>query len=105
MLGEGATYVLTISLTKESPSAFDLLLDMLDRHYAAMPAYPFPFVAPEKGWYYVQNTSGEGMLMPLEKADEINKPFSCSEPFSYAAKLLSGSPTSFDMPGWLLGRR
>ena len=78
VLGEGATYVLTISLTKESPYAFDLVLDIPDRHYAAMPAYPFPFVAPEKGWYYVQNTSGEGMLMPLEKADEINKPFSWS---------------------------
>ncbi|PYV69505.1 MAG: hypothetical protein DMG96_33785 [Acidobacteria bacterium] len=78
VLGEGATYVLTVSLTKESPYAFDLLLDIPDRHYAAMPAYPFPFVAPEKGWYYVQNTSGEGMLMPLEKADEINKPFSWS---------------------------
>src|SRR6184192_1238826 len=48
VLGGGATYVLTISLTKESPYAFDLLLDMLDRHYAAMPAYPFPFVAPRK---------------------------------------------------------
>jgi Glycosyl hydrolases related to GH101 family, GH129 len=76
--GEGVTYLLTISLTKESPYAFDLLLDVPDRHYAAMPAYPFPFVAPEKGWYYVQNTSGEGMLMPLEKADEINKPFGWS---------------------------
>src|SRR5712691_448302 len=55
VLGEGATYVLTISLIKECPYAFDLVFDMPDRHYAAMPAYPFTFVAPEKGWYYVQN--------------------------------------------------
>jgi hypothetical protein len=73
-----ATYVLTISLTKEFPYAFDLVLEIPDRHYATMPDYPFPFVAPGKGWYYVQNTSGEGMLMPLEKADEINQAFSWS---------------------------
>ena len=78
VLGEGTTYVLTVSLTKESPYAFDLVLDIPNRNYAAVPAYPFPFVAPEKGWYYVQNTSGEGMLMPLEKAAEINTPFSWS---------------------------
>jgi hypothetical protein len=42
VLGEGGTYLVTISLAKGSPHAFDLLLDMPDRHYAAMPAYPFP---------------------------------------------------------------
>jgi Glycosyl hydrolases related to GH101 family, GH129 len=76
--GEGATYALTVSLSKESPSAFDLVLDIPGRHYAAVPGYPFPFAAPEKGWYYVQNTSGEGLLMPLEKAAEIDMPFSWS---------------------------
>jgi hypothetical protein len=76
VVGEGASYVLTLSVSKESPYSFDLVLDIPNQHYALMPAYPFPFTAPGKGWYYVQNTSGEGMLMPLEKADEINKPFS-----------------------------
>jgi glycosyl hydrolase family 129 len=78
VLGEGGTYLVTISLAKESPHAFDLLLDMPDRHYTTMPAYPFPFVAPEKGWYYVQNTSGEGMLMSLKEAEDIYKRFSWS---------------------------
>ena len=78
VLGEGETYLLTISLTEGSPHAFDLVLDLPDRHYATMPNYPFPFVASEKGWFYVQNTSGEGMLMPLVKAEEINKSFSWS---------------------------
>jgi len=78
VLGEGATYALTVSLSKDSPFAFDLILDIPGRHYAAVPGYPFPFAAPEKGWYYVQNTSGEGMLMPLEKAAEIDMPFSWS---------------------------
>jgi hypothetical protein len=78
VLGEGGTYLVTISLAKESPHAFDLLLDMPDLHYTTMPAYPFPFVAPEKGWYYVQNTSGEGMLMSLKEAEDIYKRFSWS---------------------------
>lgn len=78
VLGGAEPYVLTISLSKESHCAFDLVLNVPDRHYAAMPSYPFAFSAPEKGWYYVQNTSGEGMLMPLQKASEIDKPFSWS---------------------------
>ena len=41
-------------------------------------------------------------LMPLEKAEEINKPFSWTEPFNYASKLLCGSRTSLDMPGWYI---
>ena len=32
-------------------------------------------MAPEKGWYYVQNTSGEGMLMPMDQSAQISKPF------------------------------
>jgi hypothetical protein len=46
VLGEGTTYVLTVSLTKESPYAFDLVLDMPDRHYAAMPLIPSPCAVP-----------------------------------------------------------
>ena len=78
VLGEMATYVLTISVTKDSPYAFDLVLDIPNQRYAVMPGYPFRFVAPGKDWYYVQNTSGEGMLMPLKRASEINMPFSWS---------------------------
>ncbi len=40
MLGEGGTHLVTISLAKESPHAFDLVLDMSDRHYAEMLAIP-----------------------------------------------------------------
>ena len=32
-------------------------------------------MAPDKGWYYVQNTSGEGMLMPMDQSARISKPF------------------------------
>jgi hypothetical protein len=78
VVGDGASYALTVSFGKESPAAFDLVLDVPGRHYAAIPDYPFAFVAPEKGWYYVQNTSGEGMLMPLERPAQIDKPFSWS---------------------------
>jgi len=72
------TYTVTISLAKQCPHAFDLLLEMPNRRYTALPGYPFPFVAPGKGWHYVQNTTGEGMLMPLEKMGEINDPFGWS---------------------------
>ena len=78
VLADNDTYAVTISFTKECPYGFDLLLDMPNRHYAELPPYPFPFLAPEKDWFYVQNTTGEGMLMPLAKAEEINKPFGWS---------------------------
>ena len=78
VVGEEGTYAVTLSFAKECPHAFDLQLEMPDQRYTSLPAYPFPFAAPEKSWYYVQNTSGEGILMPLEKAEEINKPFGWS---------------------------
>ena len=95
---EGEAYVLTISLSKESPVAFDLVLNIPDRHYAIMPAYPFPFAAPEKGWYYVQNTSGEGLLMPLEKAAAIDMPYSWSgsQPWWGLTDLKRGMITRLD---------
>jgi hypothetical protein len=46
VLGEGGTYLVTISLAKGSPHAFDLLVDMPDRHYAAMPLIPSPCAVP-----------------------------------------------------------
>ena len=69
------TFAVAISLSKECLHAFDLQLEIPGRQYASLPGYPFPFAAPDKGWYYVQNTTGEGMLTPLEKPEEINKAF------------------------------
>jgi hypothetical protein len=70
------TSTLTLALAKDCPYAFDLLLDVPDRHYTLFPGYPFPFAAPPgEDWYYVQNTSGEGMLMPWEKMDQIKGAF------------------------------
>src|SRR5512146_1702934 len=67
VVGGAATYQLTVSLSKECAYGFDLVLDTPGQRYAVLPDYPFPFIAPGKGWYYVQNTSGEGMLRPLDK--------------------------------------
>src|SRR5256885_4582967 len=75
VLGGGTKYNLTVSFTKQCPNAFDFLLDVPGRKYTALAGYPFHFAAPHKGWYYVQNTSGEGMLMPLDNPQEISKPF------------------------------
>jgi len=76
--GPAGTYAVTVSFTRERPHAFDLLLDVPGRRYAVLPGYPFPFAAPGKGWHYVQNTTGEGMLMPLEHPEQINQAFSWS---------------------------
>jgi hypothetical protein len=77
MRADGA-FAVTISFSRERPHAFDLVLDVPGRRYTVFPGYPFPFVAPAKGWHYVQNTTGEGMLMPLEHIEQINKPFGWS---------------------------
>jgi Glycosyl hydrolases related to GH101 family, GH129 len=78
VLGEGETYAVTLTLDAASPHAFELALEISDRRYTSLPAYPFPFTAPDKNWFYVQNTTGEGMLMPLNKAANIYKPFGWS---------------------------
>lgn len=75
VVGADGTYAVTLSFTQECPHAFDFVLDVPDRRYTGFPGYPFPFAAPEKGWHYVQNTTGEGMLMPLDKMEEIQSPF------------------------------
>jgi hypothetical protein len=70
--GPGGTYALTIRLSPDQPYGFDLALDVPGRKYSSPPAYPFSFAAPQVGeWFYVQNTTGEGMLMPLTKPAEI----------------------------------
>src|SRR4051794_23680503 len=68
--GKGGPYSLTLSLSPDCPHGVDLTLEIPDRKYTAPLAYPFPFTAPAD-WFYVQNTTGEGMLMPLSKPDEI----------------------------------
>jgi len=78
ILGQNQTYHITISFDKDSPESFNLLVDIPNEHYAVARDYPFLFQAPTKDWYYVQNTSGEGMLMPLAKAPAINKAYSWS---------------------------
>ncbi len=73
ILGGGKSYLVTLSLKPESPEAFDLALQIPGRPYTQKPPYPFPFTASGKDWSYVQNTSGEGMLMPLDKPRDIFK--------------------------------
>src|SRR5262249_43874053 len=62
--GPGGPYSLSIRLAPDAPHGFDLSLDLPGRKYTAPPPYPFPFAAPQGDWFYVQNTTGEGMLMP-----------------------------------------
>lgn len=76
--GGGQSYLITLSLKQESSQAFDLTLQIPGQTYTKLPAYPFPFTASGKDWSYVQNTSGEGMLMPLEKPLDIFKEYGWS---------------------------
>ena len=76
--GPGETCDLTIELKGTRAAAFDLTVAVPDDKYGTLPAYPFHFVAPDKGWSYVQNTSGEGMLMPLNEPHRINKAYGWS---------------------------
>lgn len=76
--GPGETCDLTIELKGATSSGFDLTAALPNEHYGTLPAYPFHFVAPDKGWSYVQNTSGEGLLMPLDRPGEINKAYGWS---------------------------
>jgi len=76
--GPRETCDLTIALKDGMTSAFDLTVAISNRQYATQPGYPFHFVAPAKDWSYVQNTSGEGMLMPLDRPGDINKPYGWS---------------------------
>ena len=76
--GPRETCDLTIVLKDGITPAFDLTAAIPNEQYAMHPVYPFHFVAPGKGWSYVQNTSGEGMLMPLDRPAEINKAYGWS---------------------------
>ncbi len=72
--GARETYDLTIELKGGKAAGFDLTAKPNER-YGKLPPYPFHFIAPDKSWSYVQNTSGEGMLMPLDRPGDINKPY------------------------------
>ncbi len=76
--GGGQSYLVTIALDQDSPQAFDLALELPGESYTRLPSYPFPFTASGKDWSYVQNTSGEGMLMPLDKPRDIFKQYGWS---------------------------
>ncbi|CAN5431074.1 hypothetical protein BH18VER2_BH18VER2_00310 [soil metagenome] len=76
--GPGELCDLKIELKEGSAAGFDLTVAVPNEHYRKLPAYPFHFVAPDKSWSYVQNTSGEGMLMPLDRPGEINKAYGWS---------------------------
>ena len=73
--GPGESCDLTIALKEGTSSDFDLTVAIPDQRYATMPPYPFHFVAPDKGWFYVQHAGGEGRLMPLDRPDDTNKPY------------------------------
>lgn len=77
--GPGDTYHITLSLDPAAPESYDLSCRIPNRSYVLLPAYPFPFTGGSgKEWFYVQNTTGEGLLMPLTKAEEINKAYGWS---------------------------
>jgi len=76
--GPSTTCDLTIALKEGTSSSFDLTVVIPGQRYANWPGYPFHFVAPNNGWSYVQNTSGEGMLMPLDRPDDIQKAYGWS---------------------------
>jgi Glycosyl hydrolases related to GH101 family, GH129 len=73
--GPDETCNLTIALSGNTAASFDLTVEIANERYTTRPPYPFRFLAPEKGWSYVQNTSGEGMLMPMDQSARISKPF------------------------------
>ncbi len=79
VLGPGEVCDVTIDLNPGRSPGLDLKLNLPNEHYARLPAYPFHFVAPgADGWFYVQNTTGEGILMPLDRPGQIENAFSWS---------------------------
>src|SRR5262249_14809253 len=71
--GDGGPYSLVLRLRPDRPHGFELGLGIPGRKYTTPPLYPFPFTAPPSDWFYVQNTTGEGMLMPLAQPGEIKE--------------------------------
>lgn len=74
--GPKEKYIVRLSFPAGRPESFELTVAVPGRRYASFGDYPFPFAAPSKGWYYVQNTVGEGMLMPMDRMKDIVDPFS-----------------------------
>ena len=70
------SFGLTISFSSNSDPGFDLKIENGARRYIASPAYPFHFLAPGPNWFYVQNTTGEGVLLPLDRGARIKQPYS-----------------------------
>ncbi len=76
IVSAGGDLDLTITLTPGTDSSFDLKIERPGLHYVAAPSYPFHFVAPGTNWFYVQNTTGEGVLLPLDRSARIRQPYS-----------------------------
>ncbi len=73
--GPQGALALTLTLDPQRPHAFELSVAVTGRRYTFAPGYPAPFHAPGPGWHYVQNTVGEGMLMPLDRPADIVTPY------------------------------
>ena len=73
--GPKEKYAVGLQLTDERSPAFEFSVSLPGRRYAMFGDYPFPFQAPGAGWHYVQNTVGEGMLMPMDRMADIVSPF------------------------------
>lgn len=76
LAGPKERYVIKVAFSEGRPHGFDLTVGVAGRRYAAFTDFPFPFNAPAKGWHFVQNTVGEGILMPMDRMQDIVGPFS-----------------------------
>ncbi len=108
--GLGQSYEVTLSLDPATPRSFDLVCRLPGKSYTKLPDYPFPFTASGKDWSYVQNTTGEGMLLPLDRPEEINKPFGWSggQPWwglTDLRRAMSAQLDSFRLPDTHTGAR
>jgi hypothetical protein len=74
--GPSEKYSIRLAFVAGRPESFELTVAVPGRRYASFGDYPFPFAAPSQGWHYVQNTVGEGMLMPMDRMKDIVDPFS-----------------------------
>ena len=105
--GPRTTCDLTIALKEGTSPSFDLTVAIPDQRYVTLLGYPFHFVAPDKGWFYVQNTSGEGLLMPLDRPGDIKKAYrwSGSQPWWGLTDLQRGLAVRLDTFRNSTGRR
>jgi hypothetical protein len=89
---------LTIDLPPGTEPGFALKIESNNLRYVAAPEYPFHFLAPGANWSYVQNTSGEGLLLPLDGSTKIREPYtwSGSQPWWGLTDLIHGLAVRLD---------